>query len=354
MMPVIASFTAMAAVIWMAALRLESRSSRVITGSILGALVLWSGCQTIPFFVHSRDMTGNAHATENSLRPENAMLDAYAYLLLPLPPYFSHGKTDPMIESRLLDRSGRVVSGPKEDALAMESRGVRKIRMTTAPLANSTTWFEAGPPLTVNPGEHLLLRFEFDPGWNYSGYFILKAEHSYREYHLPNSGMASAFGVGGSRMAVLSLWNTGSTPENYAFSVSGEPGNDVPHSGGFFANLYVSTLDSSALPVSLKSFFPYRAQVTSADGGTLETFRVYIPGYRATVDGHDTPVTDSKGYLASVVVPPGSHDVELRFVGTARLWLAAAVSAIGWACLIAYCGFVRLFRQDRSALLPSR
>jgi hypothetical protein len=335
--PVIASFMAMAGVVWASTLSGIGRRSWLAIGSLLAALVLWSGFQTIPFLRHTREMTGTAYSTERNLRPENAMLDAYAYLLLHVPSYFSHGKTDPLLESRLLDDSGKVLVGPVEDAILMEGHGVREIRMTTSPMPNSMTWFSAGPIITVEPQEHVLLRFQFDPSQNYSGYFIVEAEHSYREYHLPDSGMASAFGVGGSRTSVLSLWNTGTTPEHYKFSLSTEPGNDIPHSGGLFAILYVSHLNASALPISLESFIPYRARVTSAQGGTLETFRAYMPGYRATVDGNDVPVAESREHLDSVQVPPGTHEVELRFVGSGRLRLAAAASGIGWICLIAYC-----------------
>jgi hypothetical protein len=335
--PVLTSFTAMAGVMWVATLKSESRKSHLIVVSVLGALALLSCFKTAPLLRHTRDMTGGAKLTERNLRPENAMLDAYAYLLLPIPSYFSHGKTDPMLESRLLNDTGKVLIGPTEDARIMEQRGVRKVRMITNPMPNSLSWFAADPTIAVQPQEHLLLRFEFNPAWNYAGYFILEAQDAYREYHLPDSGMPSGFGVGSSRSGVLSFWNTGSTPETYKFSESSEPGNDVPHSGALFANLYVSKLDASALPIQLTSYLPYKARINTATGGTLETFRVYMPGYRATVDGTDAPVFESREHLAAVLVPAGSHEIILRFVGTTKLWLSAAVSAIGWCCLV-ICG----------------
>jgi hypothetical protein len=340
--PVIASFTAMAGVVWVSTMDVEGRKARCAVGLILGALVIWSGYQTVPFLQHSRMLTGTAIATDRNLRPENAMLDAYAYLLLPIPSYFSHGKTDPFIESRLIDGSGTVLVGPMEDAAIMEGYGFHKIRATTNTIPNSTRWFAAEPGITVEPHEHLLVRFEFDPKLDYTGYMILEAEHAYREYHLPDSGRPEAFGMGGSHTSVLSLWNTGSTPEHYKISESTEPGNDVPHVGALFANLFVSKLDASLLPVSLESFIPYRARVRSPEGGALETFRVYLPGYRATVDGNDVTVTESREHLASVVVPPGVHEVELRFVGTLKLRLAAALSGIGWGCLAIYCTFTAI------------
>jgi hypothetical protein len=168
---------------------------------------------------------------------------------------------------------------------------------------------------------------------------VMEAENSYREYHLPDSGQPSAFGVGGKRISVLSLWNTGSTTQHYKMSVSEEPGNDIPHPGGLFANLYVSKFEPTALPVELQSFMPYRARVKASAGETLETFRAYMPGYRATVDGNDAKVTQSREHLVAVAVPAGTHSVEVRFAGSARLWTAAIVSGIGWTCLLAYWAF---------------
>jgi hypothetical protein len=343
--PIIAGFTAMAGVIWMATGGGASRNARLGMGVALAALVVWSGFQTLPLQRISRNADSGPANTEKNLRPENAILDAYVYLLVPIPSYFSHGKTDPLLESRLLDGEGNVRVGPMEDAFLMEKHGAQETTLLTAPLPATNVWFEVGPGITVQPHEHLLLRFEFDPKRDYSGYFLFQSEHSYREYHLPDSGEPSAFGAGNSRPSVISLWNSGSTPEHYTFSESTEPGNDVPHSGGFFAKLHVSKLDSSSLPVSLESLLPYRARVNAPAGGMLETFRVFIPGYHATVDGKEAPVVQSREHLVAVPVDSGIHEVELRFVGTAKLWMAAVLSGLGWVCILASCAFGALARR---------
>jgi hypothetical protein len=64
--------------------------------------------------------------------------------------------------------------------------------------------------------------------------------------------------------------------------------------------------------------------------GWLETFRSWIPGYAAKVNGRDTPVKESPNHLVMFAVPAGASDTELRFAGTTRLWTAFAVSALGW------------------------
>ena len=59
----------------------------------------------------------------------------------------------------------------------------------------------------------MLLRFEFlDKA--YEGFLLLRSEHGYREYRLPESGGFKAFGVKRGRSKVLSLWNSGTTIEH--------------------------------------------------------------------------------------------------------------------------------------------
>jgi len=336
-LPVFSSLAALSAVAWVATSAHTGRRARILTGIVLAAAVLWGGYQSTAFMRHSYDVTSGSAGTAQNLRPENAVLDAYAYLLLPVPHYFSHGKTDPLLESRLLDPHERVLIGPMQDAAVMEEGGARRIRLTTSLLPNSLSWVGFSPDVEVGAGEHLLLRFEFDPAVNYTGYLMFASEHGYREYHLPESGRDRSFGSGTSCTSVLSLWNSGDTTEHYKVSLSGEPGNSLPHAGGYAGSLVISTLDPAKLPIRMTALMPYRADVNTDEGGMLETFRVFIPGYRATVDGKDTPVRETFEHLVGIPVPPGSHKVELRFVGSARLWVAAGASGLGWILLVIAC-----------------
>jgi hypothetical protein len=347
--PVVAGFAAFAGVVWLSTANLHLRRVRLPVEAALACLVAWNAYQIVPFSRHTHAMTADAVSTERYLRHENSMLDAFTYQQLPIPSYYSHGVSDPFIESRLLDDSGKVRVGPGEEAALMEQNGVQKIRLTTALLPNSTTWVSLQPGITLNPGERLLLRFEFDPARTYGGYLIFQAEHAYREYRLPDSGQPSAFGVGPEKSKVLSLWNSGTAPEHYGFSLIYGPGNDIPHSGGLFGNLYVSHADPAHFPISLQSLIPYRARVASPGDGLLETFRVFMPGYRATVDGVAAPVLESREHLASVRIGRGVHQVELAFVGTVRLRIAAVVSALGWACILFACAWGPASRRGTNA-----
>jgi hypothetical protein len=211
---------------------------------------------------------------------------------MPLPHYFSNGITDPALETRILDSSGNVLVGPMQAERALEAKGVRRISLTCRPFPNST-WIDIKPVITVAPGEHVLLRFDFDTARNYSGYMLMVAENGYREYHLPDSGEGKAFGIGGSRTSILSLWNSCDRPEHYNLELASEPGNNLQVNGGHFAELWVTEFARESLPIRLDSLMPYRVSVSTSTGGWLETFVLYLPGYRGTVDGVPTPVVKS-------------------------------------------------------------
>jgi hypothetical protein len=331
-MPVIASFSSMAGVLWLATLPKSSRWTTPVLAA-LAVLAAWGGYQSDRFIVSAHSLTSSTEGTDKSIRPENVALARYAYDLMQLPAYYCNNVADPRLESRLLDGAGRIVVGPVEAARLLEAQSVRQVRLVCMPIKNSD-WFDLSPAFTLEPGEHIVLRFDFDPNRTYNGYLFLIGEHEYREYHLPDSGLDKAFGIGGTRTTVLSVWNSGKEAEHVHFSMHREPGNNLNVDGGFFANLSMSKYDPQYLPVSLESLIPYRASVSTATGGWLETFVLYLPGYRASVDGNLAPVAKSAEGLAEIQVPAGRHSIELRFVGTLRLWLAALVSASGWTALV--------------------
>jgi hypothetical protein len=333
--PVLSSFSIMAAVLWFGARRTEARwQSNVAAGTMIVAIA-WSAFQTSLFVRIGYKVTSSEAATAQSLRPENVMLDRYAYDLLHIPDYYSNGVTDPAMESRLLGADGSVLVGPMENAAEMEKAGAEKIRLVGKPVENSESWMDIVPKITIPPGAHKVLRYEFDGTQNYSGYMMFFSEHSYREYHLPDSGQPEAFGIGGKRTSVLTFWNTGDSPEHYRVLINREPGDNLKENGGFFANLTVSNLDPASLPISLHSLDPYHVTVRARQGVTLETFRIFLPGYRGYVDGVEVPLSRSKNALLEVQVPAGVHDVVVRFVGTLRLWTSAVVSSVSWIVLLA-------------------
>jgi len=61
----------------------------------------------------------------------------------------------------------------------------------------------------------------------------------------------------------------------------------------------------------------------------LVTSEVLYPGWKAYVDGRPQPLYYTNGAFRGMLVPPGMHEVEMRFSPTS-LWLAGVVSLTGW------------------------
>jgi hypothetical protein len=70
--------------------------------------------------------------------------------------------------------------------------------------------------------------------------------------------------------------------------------------------------------------------------GFLETPRVFLPGYVAKVNGRLVEVQESPQHLVMVPLASGRQAVELRFVGSTRLWTAWWLSALAWAGLLGW------------------
>ena len=97
-----------------------------------------------------------------------------------------------------------------------------------------------------------------------------------------------------------------------------------------FARYRLQRIDEQALPVRVSSLIPYRATVRSPDAALLETPRMFVPGYAATVNGAPVAVRKSAEGLVAFAVPQGESQVELRFAGPLPLHLAFWLSAAGW------------------------
>lgn len=78
-----------------------------------------------------------------------------------------------------------------------------------------------------------------------------------------------------------------------------------------------------------------RFEVTGTEGFTLRLYLFQFPGWRATVDGQEAPivVAHPEGFI-TVSVPPGEHEVVVRFGSTAARRWGWALSAVGVTALL--------------------
>ncbi|HEU5081522.1 MAG TPA: hypothetical protein VFT72_20075 [Opitutaceae bacterium] len=297
---------------------------------VLG-LSAWSAAEARKYVRYGFDHTASRARTARNYLPEDIVADRFIYDLLPIPDYYSNGITDPRLETRFLLRNQNLVYGPDQVARLMEAAGAETRLLTATQNKTSSEWLDLHPSLRVEPNEQLLLRFEFDPQTDYSGYLIgTTADGDYREYILPESGMPKAFGTTAQGSRVLALRNTTERAVEYNWAHLLRPPTTLKGGGQRYANVVISHYKPELNPIQIESFVPYRARVNAPSDGYLETPRILLPGYKAWVDSKRAPIEKSNQKLLMVPVPEGRHDVEVRFVGTARIWTAAVISVIAW------------------------
>lgn len=246
-------------------------------------------------------------AHQSRFARENLVLTRYAYTMLgKIPAYFSHGWSDPEYESRLLD-ANREATRDNAGAILLAAGPGRL--MPVAPLATIEL---AGPA-------DYLLEFAFDNP-TAAGVLSVKGEGIERHYELPRSGEALAFGSapGAARTIPLRLPSAGGHPITVSTTVPGVSFRAVP-------------VERAALPVQVHNLVPYTATVRASRPGFLETPRIYLPGYAATVGGHASTVRESPEGLVMVPVPAGESRVIITYPGPAGLRAAWLVSLACWA-----------------------
>jgi hypothetical protein len=331
--PLMSGLLAMGGVVWFATrdARVPGGWLRRLEGGVMLVAVGWTLVQTTPFVRRGWSATGTRTATTDAMRHENAVLERFNYDLLPHPQYHSHGRTDPWLQARVLDARENVIVGPDETARLMEKTGAQRLRLTANVEPTSPRWINLAPSITVEPGERLLVRFEFDAKINYAGWLIWTAPHGYREYRLPESGMIEGFGAGGKNSRVISLGNSTDQPQTYKLSQIRDPENSIAGNGDLFAEVVISKYRPADATVRVDALMPsYRVTAVLPAEGWIETSRVWLPGYRTLLDGKPVDLKPSHRGLAMVAASPGRHELELTYVGTVKLWAALVVSGLCW------------------------
>jgi len=315
---------------------------RSAAGAVIVAGCLWSLWQTRQFIVAGAERTASQALSDRSERPENRPLMTHAYgLFAALPSRFTNGVADPVFESRFLDsatcqplpepRRKLVASGPLEGTVDANP-GI----------------LDLAPVIRLEPGRHYELRFAFAKA-SLKGILQLSGTSFFREYSLPTSGEKASFGSGPMNSKSIGVGSTDPTGDSITVrfipTMLGVSPADLGHFGSF--ELYES--DPAVEPVRMVSFVPYEAQVTVPVPATLETPRMFIPGYVATVDGETTSAGISKDGLVTIPVSIGTHAVGLRFKGPVALRLSYWSAAFAWVALLIWASASALFPRGLSA-----
>jgi hypothetical protein len=326
-------------------IEVSSSQSRRISAVIIGSLLVagcWSAREFEKLGQLAERQTDTVHDASLWSRPENIAVQRHTYGLFPRrPAYFTHGVVEPRMESRLLDpATGAVVASdyePGAPSLPWEE--------FAGTIDTNPGIIDLKPPLTLRPGEKYLLTFDFERPESLGILQIIGPEF-YREYTLPRSGESKSFGSTKESEKSITLWTSGPGEEtvNLRFIPTGENSKAADYLS--FAKYRLQQIDEQRLPIRVSSLIPFRAAVRSAQAALLETPRMFVPGYQATVNGKAVPAVKSAEGLVAFPVPAGECLVELRYAGPFALHFAFWVSAAGW---LGFASFfvVRLFTSPR-------
>lgn len=219
--------------------------------------------------------------------PANVTLTRSSYLLFnSFPAYFSNGFVAPEEEVRILDEAFRV---RLTDADSLFSQP-----------AEVGPWFPVKPQeiVQMRPGLGWAIEFNFpDPAA--VGEITLVSGEMRRVFAVPESGAPLAFG------------STPAASHRLMVAASAQMGPQIVilcSLRGVTARLRFYRED--ALPIRVLSLVPFVLRVHSPIPGWVETPKVALPGYTATVNGRAVAVTRSPQGLVSI--PIGAGDAVIR------------------------------------------
>lgn len=274
---------------------------------LLVALALWSAREAVKFtaFGFTRRQADFATLAENlALRGKDLQQSA---------PRRLQEFSDPALHLRLLDEAGHTVADNFE--------GLRSA-------------CEQAPPLSPVPGVPRVARLQLEPGRRVAvclftppgGLLVARGPRLLRS--LRTGIWRSPAGV-----EVLPLFASGPEPQPVELSLSDGLGQPAP-----FIGARLLPYERERLPLRVTSWLPLRITVDRDDtaGLWLETRRLFVPGYRARVDGRAVPVGPSPIGLLSVGLSGSRPVVEVEYVGTAAMRLTFWVSLAAWVALVAW------------------
>jgi hypothetical protein len=283
----------------------------------------WSLWESRQFVAAGRERTASAATTAQNLRPENRILMGHSYgLFARRPAYFSDGVMNPGSESRLLAPSATVEVPASPPPVVQEG-------WLNGTLDANPGILNLSPSLRLEPGLGYDLRLAFS-GHDYHGILQIVGRSFFREYILPASGAPLAFGSTRAASNRLSLWTTDPAGDTITLRFIPTAPGAKPTDFAQFGRYTLSRVDPATAPIALQSLVPYRATARSPTAARLETPRMAMPGYHATVGGNPIPVARSAEGLVTVAVPAGEHVVELTYRGPPLLRISY------WLCLAAW------------------
>ena len=306
--------------------------------AVLVAACCWSLWESRQYVSAGCERTATAARTAQNLRPENRLLMNHSYgLFAKAPAYFSNGVMDHHAESRLVSvADGREL--PPPPGIPLQEGSLIGTVDANAGILN------LAPALSLEPGVRYDLRIAFS-SHDYHGILQIVGRSFFREYILPASGEALAFGSTRAASNRLPLWTTDPAADTVTLRFIPTAPGAKPTDFAAFGRYTLCRVDPATSPIALQSIVPYRATVRNPTPAILETPRMAMPGYQATLDAKTVPVTRSAEGLVAVPLPPGEHVVELTYQGPPLLRFSY------WLCLAAWGALALVITSQTTRLL---
>jgi hypothetical protein len=291
--------------------------------AMLAAGIGWSAWQAQLPRSSARLGTRTRATSSELLQPVNLTLTRGPYLFFGYQPsYLSYGVMEPAFETRLLDQHMQ--------PLLDNASALFRLKSAAAPIATlepqrvfprrpEVKRREASFPTDGHSQYLLAFAFRDVPT---AGIELFGAGGLNRYYDLPASGGPRAFGAGTRANPYLPL----SLP-------AGPPGAVTlrTEDAGLSARVYAFRTED--LPIRTDSLIPLTVRLDAPQPGFLETPRMFIPGYTATVNGTAVPVVSSPERLVAVPVPAGAAQVTLSYSAPAILRASFYFSLTGFILL---------------------
>ena len=322
----------------------ESRTVCGICFAVLAAFGLWSWQEGSKLAGVAWTSYRPATTASMWLDPQNVVLSRYAYSTFAfVPGYLSHGYMDPLLENRLLAHDTLALMTANADRAALPVRpdaGSDQVPrllssgLLTARQEPDGKFYQLTPSLPLRPGEHEAVRLEVLETTE-SGLLQITGAGLYREYLLPDSGLGLdhhgpplAFGSLPTSSKVIPLSEVAG--KNQELTVRFFPDGYSMRKRYAFAHYWLFRYAPADLPIVVKSWIPYRAATDVAVPAYLETPRIWLKGYRASVNGKAAVVRRSPENLVMVELPSGPSTVTLTY--HAPWWLRLSF----WSCAVAW------------------
>jgi hypothetical protein len=276
------------------------------------------------FLARGSEVTRSAAATERFLLPENNTLSRYSYEMWgQLPDFFSFGYMDPALQCRLIDPLTGDVRLSNLRAVSVNRSEIDHHRFVP-----DATGGHFEPAITLHPDEACFITFDFQ-GRNPEGTLLLEGRRLDRRYELPISGGNHAFGESSGPNQGLTLKNEGRETEDVIVRFVRRSA-----SSALLAAATVIPYDQAVLPIRVLSLIPFSLEVTTENGGWLETPKILIAGYEATVNGQRVKTARSPNGLLMVSIPAGTAHVTIEYQAPASLVFSFWSNVVVLAALV--------------------